>query len=308
MTTFVLVHGAWAGAHGWRVVRKRLAADGHEVFTPSLTGIGERVHLASPQVDLTTHVNDVVNQIVFEDLRDIVLVGYSYGGVVVTAAVEHVHDRVRELVFLDAFVPSDGDSAFDALGAAGPTLIGLGDEWLVPPPARDYDDPDEAAWQRPRRVAHPLRCFTEPVHLAQPLEDYGFGLTYIKASGRATRHGEWQRVLGGGGARPGVTTLALRRDRHQPHGRQQPTCRTRSAAGRDRRHELELVAEVELAALGPLQLAATTSWAACPAARASRRAAAARTPRACGGGSRRARRRGRRREPRPRRRRDSLPL
>ena len=97
VTTFVLVHGAWAGAHGWRSVRKLLAAEGHEVFTPSLTGIGERVHLASPQVDLTTHVNDVVNQIVFEDLRDIVLVGYSYGGVVVTAAVEHVHDRVREL-------------------------------------------------------------------------------------------------------------------------------------------------------------------------------------------------------------------
>jgi pimeloyl-ACP methyl ester carboxylesterase len=182
VTTFVLVHGAWAGAHGWRSVRTLLTAEGHAVFTPSLTGIGERVHLASPQTDLTTHVNDVVNQIVFEDLRDIVLVGYSYGGVVVTAAVEHVRDRIRELVYLDAFVPLDGDSAFDALGADGPTLIGLGDEWLVPPPARDFDDPDEAAWQRPRRVAHPVRCFTEPVRLAQPLEEYGFGLTYIKAS------------------------------------------------------------------------------------------------------------------------------
>jgi pimeloyl-ACP methyl ester carboxylesterase len=182
LSTFVLVHGAWAGAHGWRAVRTLLATAGHEVFTPSLTGIGERVHLASAQVDLTTHVNDVVNQIVFEDLRDIVLVGYSYGGVVVTAAVEHVHDRVRELVFLDAFVPSDGESAFDALGAGGPTLIGLGDDWLVPPPDRDYDDPNEAAWQRARRVAHPIRCFTEPVHLAQPLEQYPFGLTYIKAS------------------------------------------------------------------------------------------------------------------------------
>lgn len=182
MTTFVLVHGAWAGAHGWRHVRKLLAADGHEVFTPSLTGIGERVHLSGAQVDLTTHVNDVVNQIVFEDLRDIVLVGYSYGGVVVTGAVEHVHDRVRELVFLDAFVPADGDSAFDALRLSGPELIGLGDDWLVPPPARDYDDPDEAAWQRPRRVSHPLRCFTEPVRLTTPLEAREFGLTYIKAS------------------------------------------------------------------------------------------------------------------------------
>ena len=183
MTTFVLVHGAWAGAHGWRAVRKLLTNDGHDVFTPSLTGIGERVHLASPQVDLTTHVNDVVNQIVFEDLRDIVLVGYSYGGVVVTAAVDHVHDRIRELVFLDAFVPGDGESAFDALGATGgPTLIGLGDDWLVPPPARDYDDPDEAAWQLARRVAHPIRCFTEPVRLSRPLEDHAFGLTFIKAT------------------------------------------------------------------------------------------------------------------------------
>lgn len=182
MTTFVLVHGAWAGAHGWRHVRKLLAAAGHDVFTPSLTGIGERVHLASPQVDLTTHVNDVVNQVVFEDMHDIVLVGYSYGGVVVTGAAEHIHDRIRELVFLDAFVPADGDSAFDALGTRGPELIGLGDEWLVPAPARDYDDPGEAAWQRPRRVAHPVRCFTEPVRLTEPLERRRFGLTYVKAT------------------------------------------------------------------------------------------------------------------------------
>jgi pimeloyl-ACP methyl ester carboxylesterase len=183
VTTFVLVHGAWAGAHGWRHVRRLLAAGDHDVFTPSLTGIGERVHLSGPQVDLTTHVNDVVNQVVFEDLDDIVLVGYSYGGVVVTAATEHIHDRIRELVFLDAFVPSDGDSAFGALGiSGGPNMIGLGDDWLVLPPARDYDDPDEAAWQRPRRVAHPVRCFTEPVRLTIPLEQRPFGLTYIKAS------------------------------------------------------------------------------------------------------------------------------
>jgi hypothetical protein len=77
MGIFVLVHGGWSGAHGWRTVRRRLATDGHEVFTPSLTGLGERVHLASPQVDLSTHVQDVVNQILFEDLRDIVMVAYS---------------------------------------------------------------------------------------------------------------------------------------------------------------------------------------------------------------------------------------
>lgn len=86
MSTFVLVHGAWSGSFGWRKVRPLLAERGHEVFTPSLTGIGERAHLTSPQVNLTTHVQDVVNCVWYEDLRDITLVGYSYGGMVVTGA------------------------------------------------------------------------------------------------------------------------------------------------------------------------------------------------------------------------------
>ncbi|WP_200834274.1 alpha/beta fold hydrolase [Amycolatopsis alkalitolerans] len=179
MATFVLIHGGWSGAHGWRAVRKVLAAGGHEVFTPSLTGIGERVHLAGPMVDLTTHVHDVVNHVVFEDLRDIVAVGYSYGGAVVTGALAHIHDRIRELVYLDAFVPADGESVS---GQAGPSLVGLGDQWLVPPADRQYDDPDEGAWQSARRVPHPVRCFTEPVRLPRPVEEYDFGLTYIKAT------------------------------------------------------------------------------------------------------------------------------
>ena len=123
MTTFVLVHGGWTGAHGWRTVRRLLAGAGHEVFTPSLTGIGERVHLVSPQVDLTTHVQDVVNQVLFEDLADIVLVGHSYGGFVAAGAVLHVHERIRELVFLDAFVPADGDSVFALAGRPGPPVL-----------------------------------------------------------------------------------------------------------------------------------------------------------------------------------------
>ena len=108
MAVFVLVHGAWSGAHGFRKVRGPLRAAGHEVFTPSLTGIGERAHLTSPQVRLTTHVTDVVNTVVYEDLRDIVLLGFSYGGFVVTGALEYIAERVRHLVYLDAFVPDDG--------------------------------------------------------------------------------------------------------------------------------------------------------------------------------------------------------
>jgi len=134
MTTFVLVHGAWGGSWGFRLVRRPLREAGHEVFTPSLTGIGERSHLASPQVNLSTHVLDVVNTILYEDLTDIVLLGFSYGGMVVTGALEHVADRVSHLVYLDAFVPADGQSLDDLSGAgyrAG--AIGPGATWLVKP-------------------------------------------------------------------------------------------------------------------------------------------------------------------------------
>ncbi|MGE3590825.1 MAG: alpha/beta fold hydrolase, partial [Ilumatobacteraceae bacterium] len=139
MATYVLVHGAWSGAHGFRSVRPLLTGAGHAVFTPSLTGIGERVHLASPQVRLGTHVSDVVNQMLYEDLRDVVLLGFSYGGFVVTGALEHVADRVRHLVYLDAFVPAHGDTLVGMMGGA-PTPITLGEEWLVPPAEREFDD------------------------------------------------------------------------------------------------------------------------------------------------------------------------
>lgn len=182
MATYVLVHGAWSGAHGFRHVRRLLQHAGHEVFTPSLTGIGERVHLVSPQVDLSTHIHDVVNTVLYEDFDPIVLLGYSYGGAVVTGTLRHIAGRVRELVYLDAFVPQDGDTVWGLAGRGGEPVIELGDEWLVPPMPREYDDPTEGAWQQARRVAHPVRCFTEPVRLEKPLEDHAFGLTYIKAT------------------------------------------------------------------------------------------------------------------------------
>ncbi len=183
MTTFVLVHGAWGGSYGFRTVRGPLREAGHEVFTPSLTGIGERVHLASPQVNLTTHVTDVVNTVLFEDLTGIVLLGYSYGGMVVTGALEHIADRVAHLVYLDAFLPADGESLDDLAQAGyGEGAIGPDSEWLVPPLARALHNPVEAAWYTARRSAHPAGCFTEPVRLRKPLEDYPFTRTYVKAT------------------------------------------------------------------------------------------------------------------------------
>src|SRR6202020_2122392 len=157
MTTFVLVHGAWGGSWGFRLVRRPLREAGHEVFTPSLTGRGERAHLASPQVNLSTHVLDVVNTILYEDLSDIVLLGFSYGGMVVTGALEHVADRGSHLVYLDAFVPAAGPS-LEALGGAGyrAGAVGPGATWLVEPLQRPMEDAAAAAWSAARRSPHPV--------------------------------------------------------------------------------------------------------------------------------------------------------
>jgi pimeloyl-ACP methyl ester carboxylesterase len=185
MATFVLVHGAWSGAHGFRHVRRHLQAAGHEVFTPSLTGLGERAHLTSPQVTLTTHIQDVVNQVLYEDLSEMVLLGFSYGGMVVTGSLRHIADRISHLVYLDAFVPRDGDSLQSLIAPSESAPVALGEEWLVPPIPRSYDDPDEGAFMSARRVGHPLACFTEPVSLARPLEAYPFRRTYIRATADA---------------------------------------------------------------------------------------------------------------------------
>ena len=182
MSSFVLVHGAWNGAHGFRHVRRRLSAAGHEVFTPALTGLGARVHLASPQVTLSTHIQDVVNLVIYEDLRDIVLLGFSYGGMVVTGALEHIADRIRHLIYLDAFVPKDGDSAMNLAMGRAPLPISLGEEWLIQTPARELDDPEETRWMAARRAAQPLGTFKERVRLFQALEDFPFSRTYIKAT------------------------------------------------------------------------------------------------------------------------------
>ena len=115
MATFVLLHGAWHGGWCYARVAARLRAAGHDVFTPTLTGLGERAHLAHPEIGLSTHVTDIVNVLRYEDLRDVVLCGHSYGGLVISGAVEAVPDRVAALVFLDAFIPESGQSLQDLI-------------------------------------------------------------------------------------------------------------------------------------------------------------------------------------------------
>ena len=115
MATFVLVHPALFGGWCWKKVSPLLHARGHAVHTPTLTGLGERVHLARPEVGLDTHVDDVVNLLTYEDLHDVVLVGNSSGGVVITGVVDRVPERIGHLVYLDAFVPEDGQSMLDII-------------------------------------------------------------------------------------------------------------------------------------------------------------------------------------------------
>ena len=158
MTAFVLVHGAWGGSWGFRKVRPLLQQAGHETFTPSLTGIGEREHLTSEQVTLSTHVEDVVRHVICEDLDHIVLLGFSYGGMVVTGALDRIGERVDHLVYLDAFVPDDGQSVVDLVGGASFPTDGwrCPDRGSWPPRPRPHGQPSAGPCSRSGRS--PSRC------------------------------------------------------------------------------------------------------------------------------------------------------
>jgi pimeloyl-ACP methyl ester carboxylesterase len=173
MATFVIVHGAWSGAHAWRWVRPILRAAGHDVVTPCLTGLGERGHLATPATNLDTHVVDVTAVLHYEDLHDVVLVGHSYGGMVITGVADRAPDRIGHLVYLDADVPRDGESELDLVPTderadyekAARTR---GEGWRVPPPFPDPLPPGlspEVAWAVARMVPQPLATMTQPLLL-----------------------------------------------------------------------------------------------------------------------------------------------
>ena len=172
MAAFVIVHGAFGGGWQWREVAALLRSRGHEVFTPSLTGFGERVHLASPETSLETHIQDIVNLITYEDLREVVLACQSYGGMVATGVANRLPDRLAHLVYLNALVPEDGQSVFDLLPLGmrerfEEAARSAGDGWRIPPPPFE-DDPQMGAFLRGRSVATPLRPFTEPIQLVAP--------------------------------------------------------------------------------------------------------------------------------------------
>lgn len=167
-TTFVLVHGAWHGGWCWTKLAPLLRAAGHQVFSPTLTGLGERAHQLGPDVDLAAHVQDIVDVLEYEDLNDVVLVGHSYGGMVIAGAAASAASRVGQLVYLDAFLPDDGKSVQDYCHLA-PTRD---DGWRVPSPATPQQfgitNEADAAWVAHRLRDQSLKTFTPTCHGPSP--------------------------------------------------------------------------------------------------------------------------------------------
>jgi pimeloyl-ACP methyl ester carboxylesterase len=155
--TFVLVHGAWHGGWCWRRVADRLAAKGHYVVAPTLSGVGERSHLPPGPIDLSTQIDDVVGEIKWKDLDGIVLVGHSYGGMVITGVAEQLRNRISAIVYLDAFLPADGQSLFDITHTKPPASLAI-----PPHPASYfYVNATDSTWVDSKLTPHPTGCFTE---------------------------------------------------------------------------------------------------------------------------------------------------
>jgi pimeloyl-ACP methyl ester carboxylesterase len=173
MATFLLVHGAWHSGRCWDRVVPLLAAAGHRALAPSLTGYGDKAHLLGPGVGLDTHVDDIAGLIEAERLDDVVLVGHSYAGLVVSSVANRLPDRIAHLVYLDAMVPEDGETAVDVMPVTK-TLIDLADGWRIPPlPEGPFGlfgvtDPADVAWLRSMLSDQPVNCLVQPVHLDDP--------------------------------------------------------------------------------------------------------------------------------------------
>jgi pimeloyl-ACP methyl ester carboxylesterase len=189
VSTYVLVHGAWRGGWIWKRVRRLLQARGHEAFTPTLTGVADRSHLSSPNVNLDTHITDVANLIRWEELSDVILCGHSYGGCVVSGVADRVPDRIGALVYLDAFVLENGQCLNDTI----PPEVRRerlaqakkeGEEWKLPPiSAEEFNvNPRDRDWVNRQSTLQSLACFEQPLHLTGAINQIK-NITYILASG-----------------------------------------------------------------------------------------------------------------------------
>ena len=168
--TYVLVHGAWHGGWCWAKVARLLRDAAQDVYTPTLTGLGERAHLARPEIDLETHIQDVVAVIEGEELRGVTLVGHSYGGMVISGVAARVAARIGQLVYLDAFLPEAGKSLLDYLGPLAAfmreTAATQGEGWKIPslPPERfGVSSQRDTEWLTKHLKPQPLKTFEQPL-------------------------------------------------------------------------------------------------------------------------------------------------
>lgn len=168
--TFLVAHGAWSAGWSWKKMHPLMAAAGHRFIVPTYTGLGEREHLAGPEVGLDTHVQDVLGVIKYEELDDIVLVAHSYGGMVGTVVADRVPGLIRRIIYVDAFVPRDGQALVDLVPAdVRERILGIGRDggWQVPPqPIPDDTSPEDVAWIQKFRINQSLRSFDTPARLA----------------------------------------------------------------------------------------------------------------------------------------------
>jgi pimeloyl-ACP methyl ester carboxylesterase len=194
--TYVIVHGATAGGWEWKDTGKHLLANGHTVYRVTLTALGERSHLSAEGVNLTTHINDVVNTILFEDLHNVVLTGHSYGGRVITGVMNRIPERIRHVMFFDASVPNDGESAF---GPGGPPA-----DLVVKNSRRIPSWMKENPTTYPHNVGHPIGTSTEPVSYNNPAA-FALNVTYVPfipagqdPAERASRDQNWKNAVARG--------------------------------------------------------------------------------------------------------------
>lgn len=184
MATFVIVPGGYVGGWYWTPFAPYLRDAGHTVFTPTLTGLGERAHLLTREVSLATHIADIVGVLAYEELREVILVGHSYGGMVISGVAERVPERLAHLVYLDAFVPADGQTALElfhhpeAIRATEEAVRRDGEGWFMPRPTRFSGPPDLAPWFLRLVTDQPFRTAQEPLAIGNPTA-VGLPRTYI---------------------------------------------------------------------------------------------------------------------------------
>jgi pimeloyl-ACP methyl ester carboxylesterase len=199
MAVFVLVHGAWHGAWCYQRVARRLRSDGHQVYVPTLTGLGERSHLLTDATGLDTHIQDILNLIRWENLDEVVLCGHSYAGMVVTGVADAVPARISALVYLDAYVPKDGECIWDYLGEERRNTIlrdaaPLGGYAVRSPPVEHFGVSErDRDWVRGKLTPQPMRSLTQAIRLTG-----GYGRSrprwYVYATGPSSMEG-WYKEL-----------------------------------------------------------------------------------------------------------------